>query len=69
MSSDGSPGVSKHGPVDGVRQVALEDPHGLSAGMAIEASLVVDASGARFEAKLDHRDPMDDGVEAPVAAA
>jgi hypothetical protein len=61
-------GVAKHGSVDGVGQVALEDSHGFAAGVAVGAGLVVDLAGAGFAAQLDHRDAVEGGVESPVAA-
>jgi hypothetical protein len=69
MSSPGLSGVPEHGSVDRVREVALEDAHGLSTGVAMGAGLVVDLAGPGFVAELDHRDAIDGGVEAPVASA
>src|SRR5664280_3430117 len=65
----GPSGVPEHGSVDRVREVALEDAHGLPAGVAMCAGLVVDLAGPGFVAELDHRDAIDGGVEAPVAPA
>jgi hypothetical protein len=65
----GPSGVPEHGSVDRVREVALEDAHGLSTGVAMCAGLVVDLAGPGFVAELDHRDAIDGGVEAPVASA
>ena len=48
---------------------ALEDAHGLSTSVAMCAGLVVDLAGPGFVAELDHRDAVDGGVEASVAAA
>jgi len=46
--------IAEHGSVDRVGEVALEDTHRLSAGVAAPARLVVDLAGSRLEAELDH---------------
>jgi hypothetical protein len=53
MSSPGLSGVPEHGSVDRVREVALEDTHGLSTSEAMCAGLVVDLAGPGFVAELD----------------
>jgi hypothetical protein len=61
--------VPEHGSVDRVGEVALEDAHGLSTGVAMCAGLVVDLAGAGLVAELDHRDAIDGGVEPSIATA
>lgn len=61
--------VSEHGSVDRVGEVALQNPHCFASCVAVGSSAVVEFAGAWFVAELDHRDAVDDRVEAPVAAA
>jgi hypothetical protein len=61
--------VAEHGSVDDVGEVAFEDEHGFSAGVAVAHGVVVELACPGFAAKLDHRGSVDDCVQASVAAS
>src|SRR5205823_8621366 len=60
--------VADHAPVDDVGEVALKDSAGFSLGVSVRARVGVDALGAWLAAQLGDRHPVQDRVDAPVAA-
>ena len=69
MSSGGGLEVAEHGPVDNVGEVAFQDSHRFSAGVAVAQGAVVELSGAGVAAELDHCGAVEDGVQTSVAAS
>ena len=60
--------VADHAPVDDVGEVALEDSAGFLLGVPAGARVSLDALGAWLAAQLGDRHPVQDRVDAPVAA-